>query len=88
MAPRPREEAVSSGRRSPQGGHPGVTSITKRLLEHWRDPGEFEKRRFFFCQLEAVETLIWLTEAPAAERVGIEIPGDGGHRERRDPAGQ
>ncbi|MHA2643039.1 MAG: hypothetical protein V2G49_06515, partial [bacterium JZ-2024 1] len=30
------------------------------------------------CQLEAVETLIWLTEAPAAERVGIEIPGDGG----------
>ena len=36
------------------------------------------KRRFFFCQLEAVETLIWLTEAPAAERVGIELPGDGG----------
>lgn len=28
--------------------------------------------------MEAVETLIWLTEAPAAERVGIEIPGDGG----------
>jgi type III restriction enzyme len=25
-----------------------------------------------------VETLIWLTEAPAAVRVGIEIPGDGG----------
>jgi len=25
-----------------------------------------------------VETLIWLTEAPPAERVGIEIPGDGG----------
>src|SRR3972149_479258 len=36
------------------------------------------ERHFFFCQLEAVETLIWLTEAPAAERVGIEIPGDGG----------
>jgi type III restriction enzyme len=59
-------------------GYPGVSSITKRLLEHWRDPEEFEARRFFFCQLEAVETLIWLTEAPAAERVGIEIPGDGG----------
>lgn len=61
-----------------EAGWPGVTSITKRLLEHWRDPEEFEARRFFFCQLEAVETLIWLTEAPAAEQVGIEIPGDGG----------
>ncbi|MDY0281659.1 MAG: DEAD/DEAH box helicase family protein, partial [Salinivirgaceae bacterium] len=59
-------------------GYPGVSSITKRLLEHWRDPEEFDGRRFFFCQLEAVETLIWLTEAPAADRVGIEIPGDGG----------
>ena len=28
--------------------------------------------------MEAIETLIWLTEAPAAERVGIDIPGDGG----------
>lgn len=61
-----------------EAGYAGVSSITKRLLDHWRDPEEFEGRRFFFCQLEAVETLIWLTEAPAAERVGIEIPGDGG----------
>jgi len=59
-------------------GYPGISSITKRLLDHWRDPEEFEARRFFFCQLEAVETLIWLTEAPAAERVGIEIASDGG----------
>ncbi|AAM72953.1 MAG TPA: type III restriction endonuclease subunit R [Chlorobaculum sp.] len=61
-----------------EAGYAGVTGITKRLLEHWRDPEEFETRRFFFCQLEAVETLIWLMEAPAAERVGIEIPSDGG----------
>ncbi|MDN5870464.1 MAG: DEAD/DEAH box helicase family protein [Nitrococcus sp.] len=61
-----------------EAGYPGVSAITKRLLEHWRDPEGFESRRFFFCQLEAVESLIWLTEAPAAERVGIEIPGDGG----------
>jgi len=66
-----------------EAGYPGVTSITKRLLEHWRDPEEFDGRRFFFCQLEAVETLIWLTEAPAAERVGIEIPGDGGEFARQ-----
>ena len=61
-----------------ESGYPGVSAITKRLLDHWRDPEEFEARRFFFCQLEAIETLIWLTEAPVAERVGIEIPADGG----------
>ncbi len=66
-----------------EAGYPGVTSITKRLLEYWHDPEEFDRRRFFFCQLEAVETLIWLTEAPPAERVGIEIPGDGGDFDRR-----
>ena len=59
-------------------GYPGVTAITKRLLEYWADPEEFESRRFFFCQLEAAETLIWLTEAPDSEKVGIDIPGDGG----------
>jgi len=64
-----------------EAGYPGVTSITKRLLEHWRDPERAQK--LFFCQLEAAETLIWLTEAPASERVGIEIPGDGGAFERR-----
>ena len=58
--------------------YPGVTGITKRLLEHWTDPEEFHSRRLFFCQLEAAETLIWLTEAPAAEKVGIDIPSDGG----------
>jgi len=61
-----------------EAGYPGVSSITRRLLEHWTDPEEYEARRFFFCQLEAIETLIWLTEAPAAERVGISIPSDGG----------
>lgn len=59
-------------------GYPGVTSITKRLLEYWQDPEERKAHRFFFCQLEAIETLIWLTEAPETEKVGIEIPSDGG----------
>jgi type III restriction enzyme len=66
-----------------EAGYPGVTAITRRLLEYWHDPEEFDRRRFFFCQLEAAETLIWLTEAPPAERVGIEIPGDGGAFLRR-----
>ena len=70
---------VKSWRKS---GYPGITSITKRLLEHWTDPEEFEARRFFFCQLEAVETLIWLLEASDSEKVGVEIPSDGGRFQR------
>jgi type III restriction enzyme len=61
-----------------ENGYPGVTGITKRLLNHWQDPEERKDRRFFFCQLEAIETLIWLTEAPDADKTGIEIPSDGG----------
>jgi type III restriction enzyme len=63
-------------------GYPGVTGTTLRLLQHWRDPELWEERRFFCCQLEAVETLIWLAEAPAGDRQGIDqdLPatGDGG----------
>ena len=65
-----------------EAGYPGVTGITKRLLDHWQDPEERKDRRFFFCQLEAIETLIWLTEAPAADKVGIDVKGDGGAFER------
>lgn len=61
-----------------EADYPGVTGITKRLLNHWQDPAERKDRRFFFCQMEAIETLIWLTEAPEAEKTGIVIPGDGG----------
>jgi len=38
-----------------------VTPETARLLRHWRHH-EFTNLRPFFCQIEAVETLIWLTE--------------------------
>ncbi len=58
-------------------GWPGVSGTTRRLLEHWRNREERE-HPFFFCQLEAIETLVWLAEAPESERVGVEIPGDGG----------
>ena len=43
-----------------KGGYQGITTITRRLLEHWQRPER--ERRFFFCQLEAVETAIYLTE--------------------------
>jgi type III restriction enzyme len=38
----------------------GVTAVTQRLLEHWRHYDSVP--RPFFCQIEAVETIIWLTE--------------------------
>jgi type III restriction enzyme len=38
-----------------------VTPETARLLQHWRSH-EFSSIRPFFCQVEAVETMIWLTE--------------------------
>ncbi|MDR1385748.1 MAG: DEAD/DEAH box helicase family protein [Planctomycetaceae bacterium] len=61
--------------------YPGVTGITKRLLHHWQDPHERngkDQKRFFFCQLEAIETLIFLTETPETNLQGIDIPNDGG----------
>lgn len=43
-----------------------VTPETARLLQHWRYH-PFNSIRPFFCQIEAVETVIWLTEvAPSA----------------------
>ena len=38
-----------------------VTPETARLLQHWRHHA-FSSIRPFFCQVEAVETAIWLTE--------------------------
>lgn len=60
-----------------EAGYPGVTGVTKKLLEHWNDPS-VRMYQFFFCQLDAIETIIWLTEAPDADKVGINVPGDGG----------
>ena len=47
----------------------GVTPETARLLQHWRHH-EFTGVRPFFCQIEAVETAIWLTEVAPNERQG------------------
>ena len=43
-----------------QREYPGVTRVTRTLLEYWRDPNR--ERRLFFCQIEAVETAIFLGE--------------------------
>jgi len=44
----------------------GVTQVTCKLLQHWTGPDR--ENKLFFCQIEALETLIFLTEA--AEKVG------------------
>jgi type III restriction enzyme len=47
-----------------------VTPETTRLLQHWRHH-KFSSIRPFFCQVEAVETAIWLIEvAPQAGKSG------------------
>lgn len=61
--------------------YPGVTSVTRRLLEHWHDQSA-RTYPFYFCQLEAAETLIWWVEATAEHKQGIHIPDDGGTWER------
>ena len=61
--------------------YPGVTQVTRSLLEHW---GEREARTlpFYFCQIEAIETLVWWVEATAEFKQGIFLEGDGGPWER------
>lgn len=46
-----------------------VTPETARLLQHWRHH-DFTGIRPFFCQVEAVETAIWLTEVAPQSKAG------------------
>jgi type III restriction enzyme len=43
-----------------RGGYLGVSRVTRRLLEYWKR--DDRARRLFFCQIEALETIIYLTE--------------------------
>ncbi|WP_043540522.1 BPTD_3080 family restriction endonuclease [Salinarimonas rosea] len=45
----------------------GVTPTTARLLQHWRSH-DFQGPKPFFCQIEAVETAIWLAEVARREK--------------------
>jgi type III restriction enzyme len=62
---------VDDWRRRPEPSRWRVTPETARLIQHWRHH-QFSELRPFFCQVEAAETVIWLTEvAPnRAERGG------------------
>ena len=44
-----------------QSGYLGVTPTTSRLLAYWTAPDR--EKKLFFCQIEALETAIYLTEA-------------------------
>jgi len=43
-----------------QGGYSGVTQTTAKLLAYWNDPQR--EKKLFFCQIEALETAIYITE--------------------------
>ena len=49
-----------------RSGYYGITPVTRRLLDYWTAPDR--ERKFFFCQIEAIETLIYISEV--AEKDG------------------
>ncbi len=64
-----------------QADYPGITTVTRSLLQHWHERGA-RQLPFYFCQLEAIETLIWWVEATNEFKQGIYLEGDGGPWER------
>jgi type III restriction enzyme len=64
-----------------KAGRPGVTRTTAELLAWWERDGR--SPRLFFAQREAVETIIFLTEARADFLQGIEVPLDEPGEDRR-----
>ena len=63
---------VERWRRITDAGKWQVTPETARLLRHWRSH-RFSGRRPFFCQIEAVETAVWLSEVAPRSRGGKEF---------------
>ena len=63
-------EEVNRWRSIPNPALWQVTPETARLLQHWRSH-KFSGIKPFFCQVEAAETAIWLSEvAPNAGKIG------------------
>ena len=60
---------VDAWRSLPNPNQWQVTPETARLLQHWRHH-KFGGVRPFFCQVEAVETAIWLTEVGPQSKNG------------------
>jgi type III restriction enzyme len=62
-------QQVDEWRRLPSPNDWLVTPETARLLQHWRHH-QFQGVRPFFCQVEAAETAIWLTEVAPKRQAG------------------
>ncbi|MGD9476781.1 BPTD_3080 family restriction endonuclease [Shinella sp. G-2] len=58
---------ISTWRSIPNPNDWGVTPVTQRLLQHWRSD-TYSGPRPFYCQVEAVETAIWLAEVARKNR--------------------
>ena len=65
-------DQVNMWRAWPRPGDWRVTPESARLLQHWRS-ADFAGVRPFFCQIEAVETAIWLTEVAPHSKTGRQI---------------
>ena len=63
---------VETWRALPSPNQWQVTPETARLLQHWRDH-PFSDVRPFFCQIEAAETAIWLTEVASHSKAGKRV---------------
>lgn len=55
-------------------GYPGVTRTTLELLKWWQREGR--KERLFYAQIQAVEAIIFITEARSDFWQGISVPRD------------
>ena len=60
---------------------PGISRVTAELLAWWERDGR--DTRLFYAQKEAVETIVFLTEARADFLTGLTIPRDDPGEERR-----
>jgi len=55
-----------------EASYPGTAAVTRRLLEWWFERDEERRavgKRFFFCQQEAVETVIYLYEVQGRRKM-------------------
>ena len=51
-------------------GYPGITAVTRELLDYWIEPDR--EKPLFFCQIEALETAIFLAEVAGRTQPWIE----------------
>lgn len=53
-----------------QSRYPGITAVSRDLLEYWLDPDR--EKPLFFCQIEALETAIFLAEVAGRQQPWLE----------------